>query len=346
MSNIGTATYKLSKYLAQLLAPLGKSKYTVTSTDDFINRIKVMKPRSNQKMISFDVVSLFTNVPLERTIEIILKKVYKEKLIKTKIKRDDLKNLLYLCTKEGHFTFNEETYNQTDGVMMGSPLGSLMANIFMCELENTLVPTMANELEEWTRFVDDTFALIDPSALERILQKLNSYDPKIQFTYEEEKNGMIPFLDVLIKKTDENQLKTTVYRKKTNNNVYMNWNSFSPRTWKIGTLRNLIRRAMMICSDTDDLETEIKHLERVFCEINEYPTKIVKKIIVEEKERHQEKIQEPSTTPGSNDETTTEDEKTIYINLPFAGPSSRKKIHQSKNTCDLHPKQIRIEICR
>ena len=81
----------------------------------------------------------------------------------------------------------------------------------------------------------------------------------------------------------------------------------------------------MICSDTDDLETEIKHLERVFCEINEYPTKIVKKIIVEEKERYQEKTQEPSTTPGSNDETTTEDEKTIYINLPFAGPQQSKE---------------------
>ena len=131
----------------------------MTSTEDFINRIKVMKPRSNQKMISFDVVSLFTNVPLEKTIDIILRKVYREKLIKTKIKREDLKKLLYLCTKEGHFTFNGETYIQTDGVMMGSPLGSLIANIFMCELENNLVPTMNNELEEWTRYVDDTFAL-------------------------------------------------------------------------------------------------------------------------------------------------------------------------------------------
>ena len=91
-----------------------------------------------------------------------------------------------------------------------------------------VIPTINNELEEWTCFVDDTFALIDPNKIPNVLQRLNSYNPKIQFTYEEEKNGTIPFLDVLIKRTEENTLETTVYRKKTNNNVYMNWNSYSP----------------------------------------------------------------------------------------------------------------------
>ena len=344
VSNIGTATYKLSKYLAQLLAPLGKSRYTVTSTEDFINRVKTMKPRSNQKMISFDVVSLFTNVPLEKTIDIILRKVYREKLIKTKIKREDLKNLLYLCTKEGHFTFNGETFIQTDGVMMGSPLGSLIANIFMCELENNLVPTMNNELEEWTRYVDDTFALIDPDATQRVLQKLNSYDPRIQFTYEEEENGTIPFLDVLIKRNDEHQLKTTVYRKKTNNNVYMNWNSYSPRAWKIGTLKNLIRRATMICSDTEDLEEEIQHLETVFCQINEYPINVVKKVIEEERSRQQQQSEESSTTESTTDESANEEEKTIYINLPFAGPNGETLVRKMRQQIEGKSQNLKIRV--
>ena len=92
----------------------------------------LVTPPNGYIMISFDVVSLFTNVPLEKTIDIILKKIYKEKLIKTKIKADKLKELLILCTKEGHFTFNNEIYIQIDGVMMGSPLGSLIANIYIC----------------------------------------------------------------------------------------------------------------------------------------------------------------------------------------------------------------------
>ena len=72
-------------------------------------------------MILFDVVSLFTNDPLNRTIDIILQKVYDEKLIRTKIKREDMKELLLLCTQGVPFTFNSETYLQIDGVMMGSP---------------------------------------------------------------------------------------------------------------------------------------------------------------------------------------------------------------------------------
>ena len=349
VSNIGTATYKLSKYLAGLLAPLGKSKYTVSSTEEFINRVKAMKPRSNQRMISFDVVSLFTNVPLERTIDIILRKIYDERLIKTKIKRDQMKKLLYLCTKEGHFSFNGEIYIQTDGVMMGSPLGSLIANIFMCELENNLVPTMEDVLGEWTRYVDDTFALIQPHAIQDVLQKLNSYDPRIQFTYEEEKNNTIPFLDVLIKKSSDNQLETTVYRKKTNNNIYMNWNAHSPRNWKIGTLKNLIRRTKMICSNADDLRNEIKHLETVFCDLNDYPTHVVRKIIEEEETRDQQIAESnDATEEGTNDDDNENDnddeEKVVYINLPFAGSTGENLVKKLRQDIERKSKNLKIRV--
>ena len=198
-------------------------------------------------MISFDVVSLFTNVPLDKTIDIIIKKVYKEKRIKTKIKAGKMRELLYLCTREGHFTFNDETYVQTDGVMMGSPLGSLIANIFMCELETSIIPKLTDSVKLWTRYVDDTFAFVKPTEIENIHRQLNSYDQHIQFTYETETERMLSFLDVMIERKDTH-LETGVYRKKTNSDLYMNWDSHSPRAWKIGTLKNLTRRAIMISS--------------------------------------------------------------------------------------------------
>ena len=74
--NCGTASYKLAKYLAKLLSPLSKSQYTVQNTKEFINYIKKQKNPSNYKMISFDVISLFTNVPIDATINIILKHIY------------------------------------------------------------------------------------------------------------------------------------------------------------------------------------------------------------------------------------------------------------------------------
>ena len=88
ISNIGTATYEIARYLAELLAPLGKSKHTISNTKDFITRLKTERIPKRFKMISFDVKSLFTNVPLEETIDIILNKIYDEKKIETNIPRN------------------------------------------------------------------------------------------------------------------------------------------------------------------------------------------------------------------------------------------------------------------
>jgi hypothetical protein len=64
---------------------------------------------------------------LEFTINLILEKVYKKKLVKTKLKKEEMKELLEVCTKEMHFSFDGKIYQQTDGVCMGSPLGPVLA---------------------------------------------------------------------------------------------------------------------------------------------------------------------------------------------------------------------------
>ena len=79
---------------------------------------------------------------LHQMIEIILSKVYQEKKIKTSIPKNILRELLYLCTKEVHFMFNDEIYIQSVGVAMGSPLGPLFANIFMTSLEEEVIPKL------------------------------------------------------------------------------------------------------------------------------------------------------------------------------------------------------------
>ena len=104
-------------------------------------------------MVSFDVVSLFTSVPLDYTINVILDKVYKDKRINTKFSRDEMHALLDLCTKKMHFSFNGKIYKQTNGVAMGSPLGPVIANIFMVHLEEMLIPGLSDRLSSWYRYV-------------------------------------------------------------------------------------------------------------------------------------------------------------------------------------------------
>ena len=76
VSSLKTATYNLAKYLSQLLSPLRQSRNTVKNTKEFIEELKQHKSSQEHRMISLDVKSLFTNVPLDRTIDIILKRIY------------------------------------------------------------------------------------------------------------------------------------------------------------------------------------------------------------------------------------------------------------------------------
>ena len=81
------------------------------------------------QMVSFDVKSLFTNVPLETTIHIILRRIYTNNELTTSLTKKEMKERLLLCIKNVHFTFNAQNYIQVDGVAMGSPLAPLLADI-------------------------------------------------------------------------------------------------------------------------------------------------------------------------------------------------------------------------
>ena len=85
VSNINTSTYQLAKYLAKVLSHLSQSIYTVNSTKHFIEQIKKEPIPSGYQMISFDVKSLFTSIPLDKTIEITLQRIYDRNEITTPI---------------------------------------------------------------------------------------------------------------------------------------------------------------------------------------------------------------------------------------------------------------------
>ena len=79
--------------------------------------------------------------------------------------------------------------------------------------------------------------------IENILNILNSFHANISFTYEQECDGMISFLDVLIMRKN-NTIETTVYRKQTHNDICLHWCSFTPEAWKRDTLKNILFRAL------------------------------------------------------------------------------------------------------
>ena len=164
---------------------------------------------------------------------------------------------------------------QVDGVTMGAPLGPVLADIFMIDLEKSILPELTECIKYWKRYVDDTLSFVKLGTISYIITKLNSFDNNIQFTFKEEDKGTLPFLDVLIRRKS-NSILTTVFRKHTNNDIYLNWNAFAPDTWKRGTLKTLVERAYIVCSTNELLLMELKYLEKVFHETKNYPNHVIK----------------------------------------------------------------------
>ena len=93
---------------------------------------------------------------------------------------------------------------------MGSPLGPMLVNVILMELENTLIPRLHQHVKKPSHYVDDTFAYVKNESIDYGLTNLSSFHPNASFTYEKENNSQLPFLDVLFIRNGTN-LDTTVY---------------------------------------------------------------------------------------------------------------------------------------
>ena len=129
VSSIDTYNYKLAQYLGSLLSPHIPSNYATKDSFTSIEEIEKLN-RYGKFLISFDVTSLFTNIPLEETINIAVGTIF-ENYPNVKFTRKELQKLFKIATSETHFIFSNEIYDQIDGDSMGSHLAPILANLFM-----------------------------------------------------------------------------------------------------------------------------------------------------------------------------------------------------------------------
>ena len=125
----------------------------------FICNVKI---ENYEIMISFDVTSLYTNVPIKDTINIIKDLIEHDQEFsnKTKIPTSEFLDLVTLVLTKTWFLFNGKYLSQTDGVAMGGPASSVVAEIYMQSHESTALTTTDTPPKVWKRFVDDVYAII------------------------------------------------------------------------------------------------------------------------------------------------------------------------------------------
>ncbi|BHF80201.1 hypothetical protein SprV_0702332500 [Sparganum proliferum] len=279
----GTPTYGLAKWLFRRLKFLtAESDTTVSSSAQFLEKLKGVSLHPNEVMVFFDVTSLFTSLPQDlaiETIELLLQSKYDE--TENRLGRAQVLQLLKFCLRT-YFTFDGTIYEQVKGTPMGSPISGFIAEAVLQRLESLVF--QHHKPKFWARYVDDTFVLIDRDQLLTFKERLNAVFPDIQFTMEEEENNQLAFLDVLVCRKDCGGLKTKVFRKATNMMQVLNFNSNHPISHKRSCVRMLYRRVETHCSEPEDKIAELRYLRRVF-KANGYPRNFVNQCIRKRDER-------------------------------------------------------------
>ena len=274
-------------------------------------------------MASFDVESLFNNIPLQETINICIDQLFSNSRLVLNLTQNLFKQLLSHTVNNTFFLFNNILYQQTEGLGMGLPLGPTFANIFMTYHEKIWLRDCPNTFKPifYRRYIDDTFLLFrNQSHVNKFLEYLNSKHPNIKFTHETENNGTLNFLDITISRQN-NTFSCSIYRKPTFTGLDTSFFSFCTIRFKFAAIQTLIHRAYNICSTYHSINTEFEFLKNFF-KNNGYQTTLVENFI----NRFLYKVRTPKTP------IFDVPKKVMYFKIPFFGHQSEKMKTELVNT--------------
>ena len=301
--------HSLAKWLIQLLNPVLAfySRFCVDDSFTFSSIIRQLPSCvDSQFMMSFDITSLFTNVPLDEEISIYVDFLYCSSLTSVPFPESVFMELIELATKSVSFSFNDTMYCQVDGILMDSPLGSILANIFVGFYEKLLFNRFPNI---YLCYVDDTFACFcSRNEALSFFHCLDDLHPSLTFTMDEEKDNKLPFLDVLVERSLFAFI-TSIYRKPMFTGLYLSWDAFAPKTRKVNLIKCLVFRALKICSD-NKIKSEFEQVKNLFLG-KRYPEGVILDTINKTVHKFRNNIRPFGSSKCS-----------VYVRLPWIGSPS------------------------
>ncbi|PFX21316.1 Carboxypeptidase N subunit 2 [Stylophora pistillata] len=223
---------------------------------------------------------------------------------------------------------------------MGSPLGPLIVNAFLCSIEEKL--DQENKLPEF--YVDDTLTIVTSvQAAEDLLSTLNSCQPSIHFTMELASGNKLPFVGMEVLKKGC-KLETSVYRKPTNTGLLPHHQSHVDKRYKKSLLKTMLNRAFRLSFTWESFKSERDHLKMMFTNLK-YPEHLINSTI----SHFVTSVR--SENPGVQAQLSINENAVHRVVLPFKDQKStdaeKKQLSDLSNKIDhtLHPVLKSRKIC-
>ena len=291
LSMPGSPYDKLGTIVTKWLSVIPCSQIRCTNKD-VVDKIKEMTLGDDEVIVSFDVSSLYTNVPVDEAIHEAANLLYSGNLDRPPVDKETFIKLLELSCKDVVMLTHDGYYRQTDGLAMGAKPAPPLANIWLSKYE----PEIRDSARLFERYMDDVIRDIKIAAIESTLHRINQLHPQLKFTIERENDGRLPFLDMEIIHVG-NRLSSTWYVKPTDTGLIMNYYALAPKRYKKSVVQSFVHRIHRCCSSKENMMLSLERAKETL-EKNQYPSSFFNPII-------QETLRKIETTAAEHNSTTT-----------------------------------------
>jgi hypothetical protein len=258
VSNVNTPTSKISELLVKKFRCFEKPESrSVKNSFELAQKLANITLEEDEILVSFDVEALYPSVPVGESSMLL-----KEWIVGQNISDREAEiccRLVDIVLEQRWLKYDDLLLLLTEGLFIGNSLSSILAEVFMGHMERKM------EGKEWfprlwMRYVDNVLAIVKKGTTEFTLEKLNEQRAGvIKFTVEEEKEGQLPFLDLLLIR-EGNKIALDIFRKPTDAPLCIPNESHHPMSHKLAAFQSALYRMWTIPLSDSRRRKELEYI--------------------------------------------------------------------------------------
>ena len=317
LSMPGSVYYNIAKQVASWLSHVPECQINC-STKEVCDTLSTVKLEDDEELVSFDVVSLYTNVPVMESINICADLLF-SRFDKLPVDKETFIELAKIASCDVLMLTHDGYYVQTEGLAMGSPPAPHLANGWMSQFDAHI----KGESNLYFRYMDDILKKNKTNKSDQELHDINKLHHSLTFTRERENEGSLPMLDMSIM-NEGGHLSSTWYSKPSATNLIMNFHALAPLKYKRAVVTGFVHRIFRSCSNWKNFHDSLEKAKHIL-RMNQYPPAFYEPLIHDSLTR--------IVAPEQPRDKEEEPDKPFLIFLQYRGKCSESYARDIRRVC-------------